>query len=190
MTAADRGRFAVALATLAEVFGEALSSARLESYFQALADLDIDAVEAAAQICMRTRKFFPKPAELREALDGSPEDQAEVAWMRFLGAVREIGGYESVNFGDPVTHAVVMDLWGDWPTACLLDEKETPFRHQDFVKLYRIRAKQGADQRVEHLPGFTEVDNRRRGFLTHIPPVRRIGDGSSDRVPALASGQR
>jgi len=189
MTVGDRQRFAVVLGWMAETFAEALSPARVEGYFRALADLEIGEVEAAVRVCMRTSKFFPKPAEFWEALNGSPEDGAELAWVRFLGAVRDLGAYESVDFGDPVIHAVVTDMWGDWPQACRLETNEVPFRHQDFVKLYRVRARQGGDLRQGHLVGLVEADNRRCGFLAYLPPVVKLGQKAlkpTGSAPAVA----
>src|SRR5262245_13750199 len=93
MKPADRKAFLVELTVLAEVFHEALSDVRLEGYWKALDDLSINEIRSASRHAARTCKFFPKPAELREALMGTPEDSGEIAWMRFLHAVREVGPY-------------------------------------------------------------------------------------------------
>lgn len=66
MTHDDHGRFAKALGILAVAHGEALTEERIESYWITLADLPIEAIERAALVALRTRKFFPKPAELLE----------------------------------------------------------------------------------------------------------------------------
>lgn len=187
MTPDDVKAFGVELGKTAELFGEPLSEARVLLYVEALADLDFKTVLAGFQRARAEMRFFPKPAEIRELIEGTKDDRAEIAWARFLGAVRDVGGWDSVDFGDAALHAVIIDIWGGWPEACKLDEDDTPYRHRDFLKAYRLRANQRGDLRSGHLPGLTEVDNRRRGFLKHIPPVLQIGGRAPRRTPALAS---
>lgn len=189
MTRDDVAAVGVELGKTAELFGEPLSEGRVLLYVEALADLDLEAVLAGFRRARAEMKFFPKPAEIRELVEGSRDDRAELAWARFLAAVREVGAYDSVDFGDPVVHAVVADLWGDWPTACRLDEKETPFRAREFVKLYRLRAKQPGALRPGHLVGVVEASNRSRGFLGHLPPVVKLGPPASRPAPAIEAPQ-
>lgn len=62
----DQPRFGVELALVAEVFGEALSPAKIDAYFEDLADFDIEHVRAALRECRRCREFFPRPVHVRE----------------------------------------------------------------------------------------------------------------------------
>jgi len=189
VTAADRERFAAILGVLAETFAETLSPARAEGYFQALADLEIGEVEDAARSCMRACRYFPRPIELREALHGSAEDVAELTWARFLGGVRDIGGWDSVTFADPILHRVVLDLWGDWPAACRLESDEVPFRRQDFVRLYRLRQRQGPDTEAPaQLPGLIEQSNAAKGLREWIPVPVVVPGASPASGPAPISG--
>jgi hypothetical protein len=119
MTDQDDARFAAALLGLAEVLGESLSKHRLNGYFEALRDLDLETVEVAIATAIRTARFFPKPVELRE-LAGvqAAEDRGPLAWACLFRAVRSRHSYyESVRFEPPIMRAVV-DLWGSWPDAC------------------------------------------------------------------------
>jgi hypothetical protein len=59
--------FAMALAMLAEAFGEkGLTPVRIEAYHRTLADVPLPVLNAAVQKAIQTRQWFPKVAELRE----------------------------------------------------------------------------------------------------------------------------
>lgn len=118
MTPHDRDAFGDLLLGLGETYGEPVSEARMEIYFRALADLPLDAIRAAANVHVRTSKFFPRPAELREALVGSAEDQAELAWAHVLGEVRRVGAYGVPTWPDAATARAAAELFGGWAALC------------------------------------------------------------------------
>lgn len=177
MTDQDRARFAATLAVLAEAYAETVSQARAEAYFLALGDLAVEEVEAAARACLRTCRFFPRPVELREALAGSPADQAEQAWARFLLAVRDVGSYATVDFGDAALHETITVLYGGWESCWRLETAELSYRHAEFLRVYRSLQRRLLPAPVP-LQGFVELTNRARGFLRAIP--------SPIRIPAFA----
>jgi hypothetical protein len=74
MTDADRDPFGRHMAVLAETFGEVLTTPRLEGYFLALRDLDLEPVRRAIKTALSACKFFPRPAELRELAGDVPPD--------------------------------------------------------------------------------------------------------------------
>lgn len=174
MTRADAGAFAAELAGLAEVFGEQVSQVRAQLYFEALSTFTLDEVRAAVRGAIRGCRFFPKPAELIEMLQGSAEDQAEVAWGRFLHALTHHGTYTSVDFGDPILHAVIQTQFGGWHETWKLTTDETRFAHIEFVKLYRAFRKTGRGLPA-HCPGQHELENRQRGYLYAIEPPKQLG---------------
>jgi hypothetical protein len=82
MTGTDAKAFAIDLGTTAEVFGVGLTASRIAAYFEALADLEITDVRSALAVLRREGRFFPRPVEIREVIEGSPEDEAHVVWQR------------------------------------------------------------------------------------------------------------
>src|SRR3990167_4598232 len=145
MQRSDMAAFGRELIVTAEVFGDTLSEARTLGYFEALMDLPLDAVLVGLRHARRSTRFFPKPAEVRELLEGSVEDRAREAWRRVLGALEHVGTYESVDFGDPLIHGVVEAL-GAWSQAWAWDRAEGPELlglERDFVSLYRLYAERG-----------------------------------------------
>lgn len=82
-----------------------------------LNDLDIEDVERGARFALKTCKFFPRPAELRELAVGSPDDAAETAWLEILSEVRRIGSY-GVPTLEPSAAIAVRAVWGTWSHLC------------------------------------------------------------------------
>ena len=170
MTDADRERFMRALLTLGEVFGETLSSEpRNEAYFRVLSDYDIAEVEAMMVGAMRTCRFFPKPAELIEQLEGSPADRAEEAWRVLEGAFVEAGQYRSAQFADLAVAEAVVAVWGGWIEANddyhVLEEPAWIAKRKEFLSAYRAADRRRAVLPERVLPGRHEHGNRAAGFL-------------------------
>lgn len=117
MTDDDRLALARTLKALGETFNEPVSELRAEAYFFALQDFPIDAVEAAARHAIRHARYFPRPAELREYVDGRVEDNAEAAWVQLVREVRRVG-YTGKPCLPETTLAVVAAMWGSWVRLC------------------------------------------------------------------------
>ena len=117
MTAEDRPAFAEAMHALGETFNEPVSDIRAEAYFDALSDYSLAEVNTAVRVALRRCKFFPRPAELRELLDGNAEDNAEVAWGAVLREIRRVG-YMGIPNLDPRVLRAVNEMWGGWRRLC------------------------------------------------------------------------
>ena len=190
MTDAEREAVVGALTVAAEIFGEAMTAARMEGYVAALDDLAGAQVIAAIAGLTRTSRYFPRPADIRDAAIGSVDDRAELAWRRVLAALEQVGTNASVDFGDPILHAAVVDL-GGWADAWQwqrLDDRALGFVRTDFVRLYRIHARHGgAGARI--LQGVEARQNAlTRGAWTrgtdHIDVVLAVGPGGESLGPA------
>ena len=165
MIESDRPAFGEALAILAETLGEELSATKVRGYFEAMRDLDIEVVIDAMRYCLGHCKFFPKPVELRDAAEGSVEDQAALAWTWMLRALEDVGTYQSVDFGDPVLHAVI-DALGGWHEAWRierLDPRDQGFKRAEFVRLYRAMATRAGDRAALPLFGQHALGNAKNG---------------------------
>ena len=99
MTADDLPAFTADLVVTAELYGAALSEARIVAYFEALADRPLRAVQAALRAARQTRRFFPLPGDLRDLLDGDSEAIAAHAF-----------GIVMQNLGENVTDEALA-LW-------------------------------------------------------------------------------
>lgn len=118
VTASDRPAFAEFMLGLGEAYGESVSEARLEIYFAALEDLSLERIRQAGTLLVRTQKFFPRVAELRDALTGSVDDRAELAWVAVLNTVRAVGYWGEPAWADPAAERAALDLYGGWKALC------------------------------------------------------------------------
>lgn len=184
----DLKRFGTAIAGLAEVFdtkGDGISSVGMELYFRALEDLEIDQIERAAMEIVRTRVFngMPKPAEIREAIQGTKESAAVLAWEKVDKAVRKHGPYESVRFDDAAIHSAI-ELMGGWVELQNVPLDEWKWRRKEFERLYAIVIDRGGHS--GHLPGEIERMNLSKGF--EAPAPIRVGSGDDKHLKLVKGG--
>jgi hypothetical protein len=194
----DIEAFAGLMAILAELFGKDLNAQLVEIYFLALAQWPIEHIAAAVDEAVRTLKFFPKPAELIELMEGSPDDQAEHAFGQFWLAVIRCGTYRSLYCEDDVLAEVIRRQFGSWADAGNIPRPEyDPPAHQihrkNFLSTYRDLARQR--QRWDpYLVGKFEAENLAtmstwtRGLpaeplVTYLP---KVGDPEPRPLRALA----
>jgi hypothetical protein len=119
VTRKDSRAFGGLMAGLGEAFNEPVSEARVAIYFEALEDLPIDALQSAARAYAKTGRFFPKPVELRDLVQGTTEDHAEVAWLYVVREVRRVGWSGTPRWPDAATEHAALGLFGGgWRTLC------------------------------------------------------------------------
>jgi hypothetical protein len=172
----DKERFDRNLTGLAEMFDKELSEFVIMAYQQALSRFNDDQIERAMMAAAFSLKFFPKPVELIELIEGKSQDRAIVAWDTLLTSIRRYGSYQSILFADSKITKTV-ELMGGWLQVCATTEDETKYRMTDFLKIY-----QGLNGNAEQmaLMGRYEQDNVMRGFVDRVPEPVRIGfDGDA-----------
>lgn len=160
MTEDDRSRFAEILTALAETYGEELSAARLRLYFAALQDLDIEQVEFAGEKIAGASRFFPRPVEFREVIEGSAEDRAAVAWRTFL-EIAAHSGYPSLQLADGALAFAIEEMGGYREAVEKIHEASAEMQraHQkSFEQFYKIGKMRGAPGK--YLLGEFEARNR------------------------------
>jgi hypothetical protein len=148
------------MAVLAEIFdqGQEPSEIKIALYFTALSDYEIEVIERAVSAIIKSRVYpaFPKPGEIIQEIEGSKENQAIGAWGRVVDAIKYTGPYQSVNFGDPIIHAVI-DFMGGWPATGDWLESEMKWKQKEFERLYAVIKARGSD--TKYLPGIIEMQN-------------------------------
>lgn len=118
MTNQDRAAFARGLVVLGEAFNEPVSDMRIEAYFDALSDLLVQDVLSAMRSAVRSESFFPKPVHLRNVVQGTTADRAELGWAEMTNAVRRFGSWTYPIFDDPNVMPTINALWGSWQRLC------------------------------------------------------------------------
>ena len=177
-----------ALEELAIQFGENVGPERIAIYIKRLSKYPAPAILAAIDRIGETADRFPSANQIREAISGKPEDQAEHAWQIVMEALARIGTYQSIEFRDPIINAVLRELVGTWADMRKHDDGENGlvWLGRDFKKLYCDYLRKGMVPEVGHLPGATELDNKRRGLYDAIKEPVAFGPGPQAPIKKLA----
>jgi hypothetical protein len=79
MTGVDMPAFVEALKRTGAIFSKPVDGELTEGYHLALADIPLPIIEAGLLRCQRGSKFFPRPAQIREACDAVKSGMGHVA---------------------------------------------------------------------------------------------------------------
>jgi hypothetical protein len=188
MQTADLKKFAVLMATLAEVFdaGKEVSKIKMEIYFKSLEKHPIEHISQAISNMINTRVYpsFPKPAEILQEINGRNENRATEAWLEVLEAVKRIGNYQSVKFADPVIHSVVqvMGGWDQLAGSMTLDEEK--WKQKEFERLYQVMERRG--DHPAYLPGYCEMQNGAKQIAVY---EERTGEKFKQNIVLIGSDE-
>jgi hypothetical protein len=158
----DQIKFKEYMATLCELHDRTMSKLLTDLYWKVLEPFSDEQCESAFKEIIYSNKFFPKPADFIEVLQGTKKNRATEAWLEVLESVKRIGNYESVKFADEAIHSVVQTM-GGWPDFCMMENEEVKWKQKEFERLYEIISIRGG-KHPDYLPGITELDNFQRGF--------------------------
>lgn len=185
--ATEKARIGAAVAVLAEAYRQKVSVTTLTAYEWGLAGLTGDQVEQAVGEALRTKKFMPSPAELRELTgEMSPHDRGLIAWHAVLKAVSAVGSYSPVDFADRTVNAVIRNL-GGWPTFCgRLDSAESEkWLRKEFIDTYAAFAKRSlSDDACRPLSGIAEKTVRNGVLCDPVPRLVGVGGDVTHHLPA------
>lgn len=179
------------LVALAEVFDVKLSPQRQALYFDALRDLPYESCVTALHAAVKVCKFFPRPVELREFVQGDAEDAAEAAWVAFRQAMGRIGHYSSLVVRDAALGEAILALFGTWPAACCaeLSPEMWASKRKEFGRVYRM-LRQRRLEGSRYLPGVAEHHNSQRAAWIGFSPVGVLERDGTVRALAGAEAER
>jgi len=164
---------------LAEVLGGELTELKLEFYRKALDKYSDDQVQKAIILAATSLKWFPKPVELIELIEGKTEDHALLEWDSVCQAMQRIGSGDSVVFENGKT-AKVVEMMGGWVKINEMKADEVKWRRKEFMEIYKSLT---GEYPQKKLAGRFELENSARGLLEHVPPPRVIGHHGYERLP-------
>lgn len=148
MTNTDTEAFAAEMLILAEIYGETVSPARIRAYFAALDDLELPAVRDAMRHAARTSKFFPRPAELRELVEGAVDDRAVFQWAQVVAATKR----RSHEMDEAAREAVsMMGGWQrvEWVSYRACTAQDEAALRKEFLQLYRVACRRAEGTRFQ-----------------------------------------
>jgi hypothetical protein len=158
----DREKFLKNMALICDMNDRKISEPLTDLYWKILEPFTDEECENAFKKIIQTCRFFPKPVDFMEILKGKKQDQATIAWIEVLNAVKRIGNYESVKFTDPVIHSVI-NVMGGWDQlAATMTTDEEKWKQKEFERLYEVISSRDG-KHPEYLPGTHEQQNFRMG---------------------------
>lgn len=158
--------------------GEKLTDANIEIYWSRLKDYNNNIFKKAIMECIDTLKYFPKVAEIKELIEGKPEDEAELAYLGFRKKLDNEGSYLSVSFPKYPAVGEVIEALGGWIKVSDTLENDEKWLKIEFKKLYPIMKRRG--DYPDRLIGRFEIENSNKGYNERTMEERygRLLDGS------------
>lgn len=172
----DRGEFANLMTQALAFYRQDCSDFALSVWWEACQRFDLEQVRKALTahaMDPERGQFAPKPADLVRQLQGTHTDRALLAWGRVWEAMQSTGAYQTVDFGDPIIHAAVVDL-GGWVSLCRIDLDDLPFVQKRFCDAYRVYSKVGKPDAPLRLAGESELVNTQSGRIG-VDPTLSLG---------------
>lgn len=186
----NKNKFEITFLAMCEMYDKEVSKPLTKLYFSVLeaAGLSDEDFQRAVAHVMATHKYasLPKPAEIIECVAGSPDDAAIIAIQKLESAMRDIGGYDSIAFDDPVLHVLVSGAEGGWPGLCQMTIEDWKFERMRLIKSYKAFAGRRLPDNTDHLVGIHESDNGGR-FPDWKPTIHYIGE---HKVKQIARDER
>jgi hypothetical protein len=169
-----RDTFADLIEGLGLTFDKEVTAPLCEIYFRALMRFSIQDITSAVNLAVTSCKFFPKPVELIELIEGSPDEEAMGAWVRLEEARSKVGYFNSIWIEEAALSQSVIDTFGSWVLMCetlhvVLDSESgrqigglspemVRAKQKEFAVNYR-RAKRDGKCRTHYHAGKCEIEN-------------------------------
>ena len=168
----NKQQFSEFMAAIGEIFDKEISVTLRKIYWETLKPYSDTQCKKAFEVALTTLKFFPKPSEILEIINGKETERSTLAWLRVHEAVKNIGPYESIDFTDDRAINSVIEAMGGWVQICQATLDEWKWKRKEFDGLYPTMAQRKNGDHPESLPGIVELENTGRGFTS--PAVKRI----------------
>ncbi len=182
----DRLEVLKRLTALSETLGSEMSEAKLFIYEQTLKRFPDEQIFMAISKAAATLRFFPKPVELIELIEGKKEEQSTLAWESLLETMQHVGAYQSVIFEDGRIGKCVR-LLGGWEKLCQSETKYLNLLRNDFVKVFNSL---DADLDPELTEGIGMKQMASGGYAHLVSPPLRIACPSVRCGTLAISGDR
>lgn len=114
---------------------------------------------------MGSSPYMPKPVDVINAIEGTSEDRAMLAWALVVKAEGKYGVDFSIRFPHPAIHFAIEKMGGWRHLYRVLSDDNERFLARDFARLYAIGERCAAWENVcAYFPSVHESANRQRGF--------------------------
>ncbi len=128
----DKKRFAACITETAAAFHLEAGRLLLRAYFEALGDLEIDEIERACKLAVKTLEFFPRPVKIRKLCAADIDAQALEAWGQVNRAAHGNG-----EITDPIATEAVRSMGGVKSLRVMPEAEFLDRGHRRFIAAYR-----------------------------------------------------
>lgn len=176
MTPRDQAAFGQLLTDALAFWRQDVTTFTLSVWWEACLRFELEQVRKALTahaMDPERGQFAPKPADLVRQLQGTHTDRALLAWGRVWDAMQSTGAYRSVDFGDPIAHAAIVDI-GGWVSLCRINLDDLPFVQKRFCDAYRLYSARGKPDAPLRLAGESELTNTQSGRIG-VDPTLALG---------------
>ena len=167
MTRSDFKAFGHLMARASVVFDADVSASKIDIYAQELQDLSLEDVSRAMQTCIRTQKWFPRIAEIRQAALPVETLTAFEAWTEVQGLMRSYRG-SPATFSSPRVEEACAAV-GGLRTLTLASMDQEGMHRAHFTKAYDSL---GARQAKQALIGREDAATVLRDLYKQIEEQR------------------
>lgn len=158
----NKNTFLKSMSILELAFKEKMSKGAINIYWSRMKDYSDKEFKEAIIRCVDELKYFPRVANLKDILDGTNADEAELAYLEFRKKLDDEGSYLSVSFLKYPAIGAVVEALGGWIRISDTLEKDENWLRKDFIRLYNIMRKRG--DYPKKLIGRFEIDNSNKGY--------------------------
>lgn len=180
MTEADRDQFNEKFVEICDLFSKEPVKKTIDLYFRLLEEYDIETVLIGMDVAMRTCKFFPKPAEIVEVIDGKENEIIDFSYQEAKALFYD-GFHFAKRLKNVITMQVISDMGGQqefYNRVYVNGENDTAAYFEFkriFKKYYRLYRAGLFMPSISYLPGYMDK-------LPGAAPV------AWESLPALAHG--
>ena len=140
----DQQKFKELILMLGDIFDKKVSSGTLKTYWQVLSSYTDTQFATAADAYMRVGKFFPRPADFIELIEGTSEANAHEAWATALLELRD-----SANAKFDAKTAKVIAALGGAEYLGQMSYRDLEFKKKDFIAIYESLDNADPTPRIE-----------------------------------------
>ena len=147
----DETKIAEAFTVLCELHERQMPPVVSKLYIEVLKEFSAEQITMAISRSIRELKWFPKPAELIEFIQGpTPQikDVAEIQAAEVIRQISPVGYYGCPVFSDPVTDRLFQGRFR-WQSVCSLAESDLKWFVREFKEAYRAHKVLDESPRLE-----------------------------------------
>lgn len=210
MTENDRVKFNEVFLSIYTLFGKEPNDATTGLYFEILQEYDVELVTDGIRAALRSCKFFPKPAEIFEIIEGKENEHIDFAYQEAKSIVYH-GFHYPIRLKNKLTMQTIADMGGlhEFYNRVFINSETDTAAFFEFKRIYktyfRLFRSRGFVPEISYLsgymnalPGAVPVDVNKLPELEYKPMRQGVIRGSaeqfqsarieSDRVRSLIQG--